>query len=98
MDRDFEVRYEELMDECQVSPELFENTEARLRQFVEPFARCLGTPLRHEWTQTYVAGLVSDLEYKNIESIAYYHDQDRQPLQRFIGTLPWDHRPLLALL
>jgi SRSO17 transposase len=98
MDRAFEVRYEELMAECRVSPELFEGAEARLREFVEPFARCLGTPLRVEWAQSYVAGLVSDLEYKNIESIAYLHDQDRQPLQRFIGAVPWDHRPILSVL
>jgi SRSO17 transposase len=25
-------------------------------------------------------------------------DQDRQPLQRFIGQADWDHRPLLATL
>lgn len=98
MDGDFEVRYQELMEDCKVSPALFEDTEGRLRQFVEPFARCLGTSPRREFAQTYVAGLVSDLEYKNIESIAYHHDQDRQPLQRFIGSLRWDHRPLLALL
>src|SRR5262245_39013571 len=98
MDRAFEVRYEELMGECQVPPDLFDGAGARLQQFVEPFARCLGTPLRGEWTQRYVAGLVSGLEYKNIESIAYLHDQDRQPLQRFIGSVPWDHRPVLNLL
>jgi SRSO17 transposase len=98
MDRDFELRYEEMMEECKVSPALFDGTEERLRQFVEPFARCLGTSLRQEWTQMYVAGLVSDLDHKNIESIAYLHDQDRQPLQRFIGSVEWDHRPMLALL
>jgi len=98
MDRDFEVRYEELMDECKVSPALFEGTEQRLRLFVEPFACCLRTSLRHELTQMYVAGLVSDLDHKNIESIAYHHDQDRQPLQRFIGSVEWDHRPMLTLL
>jgi SRSO17 transposase len=98
MDRDFEVRYEELMDECKVSPALFEGTEERLRRFAEPFARCLGTSLRQELTQMYLAGLVCDLDHKNIESIAYYHDQDRQPLQRFIGSVEWDHRPMLTLL
>ena len=67
MDREFEGRYEELMDECKVSPALFEETERRLRHFVGPFACCLGTSLRQELAQVYVAGLVSDLEYKNIE-------------------------------
>jgi SRSO17 transposase len=46
----------------------------------------------------YVAGLLSDLEAKNAEAIAYLHNQDRQPLQSFIGQSPWDHRPLLSVL
>ena len=41
---------------------------------------------------------MSDLKRKNIESIAYGHDQDRRGLQRFIGSVPWDHRPLLEEL
>lgn len=38
--------------------------------------------------------MLSDLERKNIESIAYRYDRDRRALQRFIGTAPWDHQPL----
>ena len=30
--------------------------------------------------------------------MAYRHDQDRQGLQTFLGTAPWDHRPLQAEL
>jgi SRSO17 transposase len=45
-----------------------------------------------------VAGLLSDLDYKNVESIAYLHDQEREPLQDFIGQSPWDHRPWLTEL
>jgi len=33
-------------------------------------------------------------ERKNVESIAYHHDQDRQALQKFIGQYAWDHRPM----
>jgi SRSO17 transposase len=46
----------------------------------------------------YVAGLVSDLKEKNVECIAYLHDQEREPLQQFIGQSPWDHRPLIGEL
>ncbi|MGA2032749.1 MAG: right-handed parallel beta-helix repeat-containing protein [Thermoguttaceae bacterium] len=38
---------------------------------------------RHLWE--YVAGLFSDVKRKNAETIAYFHDQDRQALQKFIG-------------
>jgi SRSO17 transposase len=45
-----------------------------------------------------VAGLVSDLERKNAEGIAYLHDPERQGLQKFLGQAPWDDRPLLTEL
>ena len=48
--------------------------------------------------RTYVAGLLSQLESKNVESIAYLHDQEREPLQQFIGQSPWDAQLWLAEL
>ena len=46
----------------------------------------------------YVQGLLSHLDKKNVETIAYLHDQERQALQKFIGQSPWDHQPFLAEL
>src|SRR4029077_5581205 len=48
--------------------------------------------------QQYVQGLLSDLDGKDIESIAYLHDRERQGLQKFIGQVEWDHRPLVTEL
>jgi len=95
MERRFEVRMEELMKECEVPKGLFDGLEDRLREFVEPFAALLCRQEQGEHAQSYVAGLLSQLEEKNVESIAYLHDQDRWNLQHFIGGSPWDHRPLV---
>jgi hypothetical protein len=46
----------------------------------------------------YLCGLLSDQDRKNIESIAYRYDQDRQALQKFIGSAPWDHHQTLSLI
>src|SRR5439155_1268743 len=46
----------------------------------------------------YVSGLMSDLGSKDVESIAYLHDRERQGLQKFIGQVEWDHRPLVTEL
>jgi SRSO17 transposase len=46
----------------------------------------------------YVAGLLSKLERKTGEAIAYLHDQDRQGLQIFVGQDDWNHQPLADLL
>src|SRR5262249_60095674 len=70
----------------------------RLKRFVEPFAVSLATTEQRAHVQEYVAGLVSNVKRKNVESIAYHHDQDRQALQKFIGQIPWDHQPLLTEL
>jgi hypothetical protein len=38
------------------------------------------------------------LPRKSGEAIAYLHDHHRQGLQNFVGSVPWDHKPLLAIL
>jgi len=97
MDR-FEERRKQLLEECQIDVEQLKGAWDRISQFLEPFLASLGTPKRIEFATQYVVGLTSDLQRKNIESIAYLHDQDRQPLQRFIGQMQWDHRPMLMEL
>ncbi len=49
-------------------------------------------------TVEYLTGLISKLEHKTGEGIAYLHDQERQGLQKFIGLSPWDHSSLLRTL
>ena len=45
-----------------------------------------------------MTGLLSKLEHKTGEGIAYLHDQERQGIQKFIGQVPWEHQPLLTTL
>jgi len=96
MERRFAARLKELLDDATVSPAVLRDVLPRLQRFVQPFAALLGTPEQQTHLHEYVSGLVSNLERKNVEEIAYYHDQDRQGLQKFIGQVPWDHRPLLT--
>jgi SRSO17 transposase len=46
----------------------------------------------------YLQGLLSHLPGKNAEDIATFVDLQRQVMQEFIGTAPWDHRPLIEVL
>ena len=95
MERRFAVRYEELMAEAEVKPEALEGVLERLDEFVQPFAASLQHATQREHAEEYVAGLVSNVKRKNIETIAYLHEQDRQPLQKFIGQKPWEWEPLI---
>jgi SRSO17 transposase len=94
----YRLRKQQLLDECEVSPEVFRGAVERLAGFARPFAACLARREQRDHARTYLAGLVSDLGRKNTESIAYRHDQQRHGLQHFVGSSTWDHRPLLCEL
>lgn len=70
----------------------------RLQSFLQPFVAALPTPEQHTNATHYVEGLLSDLDSKDAESIAYLHDRERQGLQKFIGQVEWDYQPLLTEL
>lgn len=97
MERRFAVRFEELMADAEVKPEALEGVLERLEVFVRPFAATLGPVEQRDHLEEYVAGLVSNIKRKNIESIAYLHEQDRQPLQKFIGQKPWEWQPMIQV-
>jgi SRSO17 transposase len=65
---------------------------------LRPFVDALGSTGQRANARHYVQGLLSDLGSKDVESIAYLHDRERQGLQKFIGQVDWDHQPLLAEL
>jgi SRSO17 transposase len=94
MERRFRVRLDELLDDAQVPPGLLRGVLPRLDAFLQPFVTALQTPERQTNARHYVQGLRSDLGSKDVESIAYLHDRERQGLHKFIGQAEWDHRPL----
>jgi SRSO17 transposase len=69
--------------------------EGRLREFVKPFTRTLVQEQQRQRAADFIGGLVSDVERKNAESIAYRCDQERDEMQYFLGQSRWDHRPRL---
>jgi SRSO17 transposase len=98
MDHRFAARLDEMMEQSEVSPELLRDLLPRLNQFVQPFVKDLLEPEQIRHAAEYIMGLVSKLQRKTGEGIAYLHDQQRQGIQKFIGYVPWDHRPMLTTL
>ena len=94
MEARYAFRKTQLLAECQVAPEIFEQVLPRLSTFMKPFVKTFHGQAPAQHAQTYVCGLLSDLERKNVESIAYRFDQSRLPLQGFIGWGAWDDAPL----
>jgi hypothetical protein len=91
VERRFEARLDEMMDQAEVSPELLKDLLPRLNQFVLPFVGSLVELEQKQHALEYMSGLVSGLRRKTGEGIAYLHDQERQGIQTFIGYVPWDH-------
>lgn len=98
MERRFELRREALLEEAPVNPAVFRSSLERLERFVEPFASCLIRKEQEPHTLDFISGLISDVDRKNTESIAYRHDQERKDLQHFIGQSNWVHSPLILEL
>ena len=94
MEARYATRKHQLLQECQVAPEIFHEVMPRLHTFMEPFVETFNSQALTQHARTYVSGLLSDVERKNVESIAYRVGQGRLPLQRFIGWADWDDTPL----
>jgi SRSO17 transposase len=98
MERRFELRLEELLEDAVLDSRIPQGMLDRLERFVEPFAARLVSSEQRQHAREYVAGLFSDVKRKNSETIAYLHGQDRQAMQKFIGQSPWEYRPLIEEL
>ena len=94
MERRFQARLDELLDDAAVPLCLLRGVLLRLVEFLQPFINSLLAAQRAN-ALDYVEGLLSDLPSKDAESIAYLHDRERQGLQKFIGQVGWDHKPLI---
>src|SRR3984957_126756 len=98
MERRFRVRLAELLQDAELPPPLVRGVLPRLEAFLQPFVDALDSTAQRTKLRDYVQGLLSDLKRKDVEAIAYLHDQDRQGLQKFIGQAEWNHRPLVTEL
>ena len=90
-------RQEELLCDCIVSPDMFHSMVDRLCDFVVPYQHALETEAGQRNVHLYLQ-VLSHLPRKNVEDIATLVDVERLVLQAFVGTAPWDHRPLISVL
>src|SRR5438128_4869802 len=91
-------RREELLSDCIVSPDVFNHMMDRLGNFVVPYQHALEAEAGGRHVHRYLQGLLSHVDRKNAEAIAALVNVERQVIQDFIGTAPWDHRSLVTVL
>lgn len=66
-----------------------------LAQFLALFADCFHGVKGRRLLSTYVCGLLSDLQRKNVEAIALKQGVRPRTLQRFLESIKWDHDEVL---
>jgi SRSO17 transposase len=98
MAKRYVIPTESILKGCLLTPDDYANVLERFNCFLCPFIRHIKPLSRQTKIIDYMKGLMSDAERKNVESIAYYHGNDRQPLQKFIGQLEWDDEIILNKL
>jgi len=95
MERRFSLQ--SVFSSCSVPSKLSASLPAQFRTLATPFGDLLDTDTDRYYFHTVLEGLAAEGK-KNLESIAYSHDHDRQMYQVFVGQKDWDHQPLLHLL
>src|SRR6266446_6364717 len=91
-------RREALLNDCIVSPDVFNPVIDRLAAFVVPYQQAMETEAAQRNMHLYLQGLLSHLPSKNAEDIATLVNVERLVIQAFIGTASWNHRPLIEVL
>ena len=71
MERRFAARRDQLLANTEVDPRILRGVLPRLQCFLDPFVEGVQRSDQTLHAHTYVAGLLSDLTYRNVESIAY---------------------------
>ena len=71
-------RREEVLRDCLVSPDIFNQMVERLEEFVVPYQHVLETEAGQRNVHRYLQGLLSHLPAKNAEDIATFVDVERQ--------------------
>jgi SRSO17 transposase len=94
----YKIAQDSVLEGCLVTPEAYQGILERFEHFVIPFIQHLHKRVQQQKAIDYMKGLMSDVERKNVESIAYYHGTDRQPFQKFIGQVAWDDEVILDKL
>jgi SRSO17 transposase len=68
------------------------NLEKLLAQFLSLFAGCFARPAGRSLMASYVKGLLSDVQRKNVEAMAVDQTIPPRTLQRLLDSIAWDEQ------
>ena len=98
MEARYTLRKSQLLDECQVAPEIFEQVLPRLEAFMKPFVRIFHGQVAEQHAKTYVYGLLSQVERKirhvlvNFLYFVYSRNMEEKHAIKAFAALAQEHR------
>lgn len=95
MKEQYETRKRQIERDAKIDKKDVAGMRRRLDRFLNPFFKHLPRSESRNNAAIMLKGLLSDLERKNTESIAYRYGQKARALQLFVGTADWDHQIIL---
>ena len=87
-----------LLDEATLSADDVATCEGRLAAFLERYLPLFYRKEQRENAGVVIRGLLSDLERKTCEPVAYREGRERKPVQFFVGRGLWDDEKVMAEL
>jgi SRSO17 transposase len=91
-------RAKTLLDEATISADDVAGCEGRLAAFLERYLPLFYRKEQSENAGVVIRGLLSDLERKTCEPVAYREGRSRKPIQFFVGRGLWDDEKVMGEL
>jgi SRSO17 transposase len=91
-------RAKALLDEATLSADDVASCEGRLAAFLERYLPLFYRKEQRENAGVVTRGLLSDLERKTAEPVAYREGRERKPIQFFVGRGKWDDDKVMGEL
>ena len=98
MGKRYAINSDFVFEDCLMTPCVYEGVLQRFDEFILPFISHLHASFQQNKSCDSMRGLLSDTERKNVEPISYFHGEDRQSLQKFIGQSDWNDEVILDKL
>ena len=86
-----------ILEDCGISEEMVSNLGHELEGYLFPYRECIHYAGQEMYTENYIKGLMSDLEYKSAEPIALRYDMSVRGTQRFLKDGKWDTEMMLDI-
>lgn len=87
-----------LLEEATVQPEALRGCRRRLTRFLQRYLPLFYRKEQRANAAVVIRGLLSDLQRKTCEPVAYREGRQRKPIQFFVGAGKWDDEAVMAEL